>query len=292
MWPISSLLKKLFPQFKHFNNRMKPKVHRNTASDARFLEHSVDYCDFEADNPGSGRNDVGQSATHHQHTVNTFVVFVYSGTNKQVTVSGMNKKVNDHKNCNVLQVKAQSHIFAWILPDLFHIFVYMWNVDHNSRHWKKDTGIGDEMFPQTPRYLVQRSHNQWGSESQNWKRHWAIWRPLDYSEKTQTEVVRARHTIIWTGQDYPTGNSSRRKMKRQTEETMGRQHQRVDWPSMEHHTTESWEQRGVEEAGCKIYRGAPTVMFVCWLVAYRPSNMQMYLRDRSAQTILRAATLR
>ena len=24
--------------------------------------------------------------------------------------------------------------------------------------------------------------------------------------------------IIWTGQDYPTGNSSRREMKRQTEE--------------------------------------------------------------------------
>ena len=84
-------------------------------------------------------------------------------------------------------------------------------------------------------------------------------RPLDYSEKTQTEVVRARHTIIWTGQDYPTGNSSRRKTKRQTEETMGRQHQRVDWPSMEHRTTESREPRGVEEAGCKIYSGAPTV---------------------------------
>ena len=31
--------------------------------------------------------------------------------------------------------------------------------------------------------------------------------PPDFSEKTQTEVVRARHTIIWTGQDYPTGNS-------------------------------------------------------------------------------------
>ena len=153
------------------------------------------------------------------------------------------------------QLQDQTDAF----PGHVHIFVCMWNVDHNSRHWKKDTGIGDEMFPQTPRYLVQRSHNQWGSESKNWKRHRAVWRPLDYSEKTQTEVVRARHTIIWTGQDYPTGNSSRRKMKRQTEETMGRQHQRVDWPSMEHRTTESWEPRGVEEAGCKIYSGAPTV---------------------------------
>ena len=102
------------------------------------------------------------------------------------------------------------------------------DVDHNSIHWKNYTGTGDEMFPQTPRYLIQRSHNQWGSESQNWKRHRAVWRPPDFNEKTQTEVVRADHTIIWTGQYYPTGNSSRREMKRQTEETMGRQHQRVD----------------------------------------------------------------
>ena len=54
--------------------------------------------------------------------------------------------------------------------------------------------------------------------------------PPDHGEKTQTEVVWARRAIIWTGQDYPTGNSSRREAKRQTEETMGRQHQRLDWP--------------------------------------------------------------
>ena len=35
-------------------------------------------------------------------------------------------------------------------------------------------------------------------------------------KKTQAEVVRARHTIIWTGQDYPTRNSTRRETKRQT----------------------------------------------------------------------------
>ena len=51
--------------------------------------------------------------------------------------------------------------------------------------------------------------------------------PPDFGEKTQTNVVWEHHTIIWTGQDYPTGNSSRREMKRQTEEMMGRQHQRV-----------------------------------------------------------------
>ena len=64
--------------------------------------------------------------------------------------------------------------------------------------------------------------------------------------------------IMRTGQDYPTGNSSRRETKRQTEEPMGR-HQRLDWPWLEYHTTESWEPRGVEEAGCKIYSDASTV---------------------------------
>ena len=130
-------------------------------------------------------------------------------------------------------------------------FVCTWNMNHNSRHCKKDTGIGDEMFPQPSQYLIQRSHNQWESESQNWKRHWAMWRPPDFSEKTQTEVARTCHTITWIGQDYPTGNSSRRDTKRQTEETIGRQHQGVDWPWMEYHTTESRELQGVEEAVAK-----------------------------------------
>ena len=48
-----------------------------------------------------------------------------------------------------------------------------------------------------------------------------------------------RDRFIWTGQDYLTGNSTSRETKRQTEETMGRQHQRVDWPGMEHHTAKS-----------------------------------------------------
>ena len=47
--------------------------------------------------------------------------------------------------------------------------------------------------------------------------------------------------IIWTCQDYPTVYSSSRETKRQTEETMERQHQRVDWPKMDYHTTESHE---------------------------------------------------
>ena len=60
--------------------------------------------------------------------------------------------------------------------------------------------------------------------------------------------------IIWTGQEYPTGNSTRREVNRQTDETMGIQHQRVDWPWMEPHATESWEPWGV------------VCLFVGWLL--------------------------
>ena len=42
----------------------------------------------------------------------------------------------------------------------------------------------------------------------------------------------------------------------------------------------------------RIERGKPGGGVVCLLVAQRPSNMRVYLRDGSAQTIVRAATLR
>ena len=41
-----------------------------------------------------------------------------------------------------------------------------------------------------------------------------------------------------------------------------------------------------------MLHAAVAVVFVCWLVAKRPSNMLVYLRDGFAQTILRAATLK
>ena len=60
----------------------------------------------------------------------------------------------------------------------------------------------------------------------------AIWQYEDLliSEKTQTEVVQECHTIIWPGQDYPTGHSTRRETKKQTGKTIGRQHQSMDRP--------------------------------------------------------------
>ena len=49
---------------------------------------------------------------------------------------------------------------------------------------------------------VQRSHNQWGSESHNWKPRRAVWRPHHFSEKTQTGVVRAHDHLDWPRLSY------------------------------------------------------------------------------------------
>ena len=47
-------------------------------------------------------------------------------------------------------------------------------------------------------------------------------------KRRKLKVVRVRHTVIWTGQDTHR-KSTNKETKRQTEKTMGRQHQRVDW---------------------------------------------------------------
>ena len=46
------------------------------------------------------------------------------------------------------------------------------------------------------------------------------------------------------------------KKTRQTEEEMGRQHQGMDWPEG------SEEQEKMEETGCEIICGAPTILTV------------------------------
>ena len=52
-------------------------------------------------------------------------------------------------------------------------------------------------------------------------------------EKKQTEVVRARDTIIWTGQDYPTGNSSRRETRRRGRQRKRREDNIKEWTGLE-----------------------------------------------------------
>ena len=46
--------------------------------------------------------------------------------------------------------------------------------------------------------------------------------------ETETKIVWPHFKVIWFSKDNPTGHSVRTKKKRQTEEEVGRQYQRVD----------------------------------------------------------------
>ena len=74
--------------------------------------------------------------------------------------------------------------------------------------------------------------------------------------------------------------------------------QSIFWPLK--HETNSLKNQRIESTENFAGRNAqkdqdnswPCVFIVCWLLALNPSNMLVYLSDRSAQTIVHAATLR
>ena len=85
-------------------------------------------------------------------------------------------------------------------------------------------------------------------------------RPPVFSEKTHTEVVRARHTVI---RDWPR-LSYREQFKdrgRRGSQSKRWEDNIKEWTGLEWNIIlrKSREPRGVEEVGCKMYSGAPTV---------------------------------
>ena len=93
---------------------------------------------------------------------------------------------------------------------------------------------------------------KWKSELETPSGQMKTW--LQWKDANWSGTGTSHDHLDWPRLSY---RDSRRKTKRQTEETMGRQHQRVDGPWMEYTTTESREPWGVEEAGCKMYNGVP-----------------------------------
>ena len=67
--------------------------------------------------------------------------YVLSRIAQTIAVVTKISHLQQHKHCHQLQ--GQTDAF----PGRVHIFVGMCNVDHSSRHRKKNTGIGDKMFP-------------------------------------------------------------------------------------------------------------------------------------------------
>ena len=52
--------------------------------------------------------------------------------------------------------------------------------------------------------------------------------PPDPGQETNTKMVWPCLKVFWFSKDNPTGHSERKKKKRQTEEEVGREYQRVD----------------------------------------------------------------
>ena len=137
--------------------------------------------------------------------------------------------------------------------------VRLWNMDPHSRIREKDTNYRNEMLPKTLGHLLQRSHYKWESGEQNQTSHWALWRSSHHCEETKSEMVWAQNKINRTCKDDPTGHCTRREKERQTEKEMGRQHNGVDRIKVGWSPSKGRKQRRMENSGCPIILGAPTV---------------------------------
>ena len=68
--------------------------------------------------------------------------------------------------------------------------------------------------------------------------------------------------FIRSGQNHLERHSERGKKTRQTEEEVGRQHQRMDRPGVRQVPEGSGEQRKLEETGYEIICGAPMTLAI------------------------------
>ena len=100
-----------------------------------------------------------------------------------------------------------------------------------------------------------------------------------------------RQALTWNPQGKRKRGRPRNSWRRDTEAEL--KQQGTNWSGMTRASQNRVRWRGVVDGLCSTWSdGHKTKDRVCWLVAQRPSNMRVYLRDGSAHTILRAATLR
>ena len=115
---------------------------------------------------------------------------------------------------------------------------------------KKNTSHRNEVLPQDTMHLIQRPCYQQGSPCQDPVGNRTTRRLLDHWKETQTAVVWSCLLLIRSGQNHLARHSERGKKTRQTEEELGRQHQRMDRPGICKVPEGSGEQGKMEETGC------------------------------------------
>ena len=149
---------------------------------------------------------------------------------------------------------SQSHI---------HLPVCLWIMDPHRRAPKMNTSHRNEvLLPQDTMHLIQRPCYQPGSLCQDPAGNQTTQRPPDHCKETQTAVVWSCLLLIRSGQNHLTRHSERRKKTRQTEEEVGRQHQKMDRPGVRKVPEGRGEQGKMEETGWEIICGAQTTLSV------------------------------
>ena len=84
--------------------------------------------------------------------------------------------------------------------------------------------------------------------------------PLTIVRRRKLQWYGSCLPFIKSGQNHPARHSETGKKTRQTEEEVGRQHQRMDRPGV-HQVPEGSEEQGrMEKTGCEIICGAPTTL--------------------------------
>ena len=147
------------------------------------------------------------------------------------------------------------------LPCHIHLPVCLWIMDPHSRVPKKNTSHGNEVLLLDAMHLIQRPcyHKEVCAKIQQ-----AIGPHEDLLTivETQTSVVRSCLLFIRSGPNHLARHSETGKKTRQTQEEVGRQHQGMDRLGVCQVSEGSGEQGKVEETGCKIICGAPTILAV------------------------------
>ena len=148
-------------------------------------------------------------------------------------------------------------------------------MDAHSRAPKENTSHGNEVLPQDTTYLTQRLCYQRGGPWQDPAGNRTVRKPLDHRKETQSAVVLTCLPFIRRGQNHLARHSETGKKTRQTEEEVGRRHQKMDKSGVRQVSEASEEQRKMEKTGCEIICGAPTTLAVKGLMMMMMMIMMM-----------------
>ena len=105
-------------------------------------------------------------------------------------------------------------------------------MDLHRRASNKNASHKNAVLTQDTTHLIQRPRYQRRSPCQDPAGNRTTQRPPDHGKETKTAVVWSCLLFIRSGQNHQARHSEEGKKTRQTEEEVGRQHQRVDRPAV------------------------------------------------------------